>query len=1029
MKKNYYTIFSLFCILLAQFVFAQQRTITGTVSDESGPLPGVTILKKGTTQGTETDFDGNYAIQAKAGDLLLFSYVGMRVIEKTVGASNVINVFMSSDNTLEEVVVTALGIERKPKELSYSVSKLRNEDVTKTKAVNVATAMIGKVSGLQINTINNGINPSTRATLRGNRSLLGNNQALIVVDGFPSERGVLDRINSNDIESMSILKGANASSLYGSDAANGVILITTKKGKGKLSVNYSSTFQMENVAYLPELQTEFGVGGFPDGTLLPLENVNWGPRYDGRMVAISETLDNGEVWEVPFWPIKDRNKNFFDTGTLIRNGVELSGGNNDESFLLSVDHSSATGIVPKDVYERTNARFKANKKYGKLDVGGNLAFFRSRANLVSIRAGRQGRPVYWNILNTPLHVPLSEMKNWKTGKFTRNEVSFFRFYENPYFIIDTQREFTEFTEFNFLAHLNYQIADWISTTLRVGYTGNYQNFKREFEAFNYAFNLKNTYSEIDPYGAKTLDQVQNQTRVNSDFILNINKDISKKFKVKLILGHNVRLTASKLINVSGNNLIIPDFYNVSTRTGELAGSEITLNYRKIGLYADFTFGFNDYLFLNITGRNDWSSTLPKDNRSFFYPGVGMSFIATDAISSIKSDKGLSYLKVNFNITKTGNDPGLYVTQATFLSQDGPLGKFPYGSLAGLSQSNTVPSPNLKPEFTTSIEAGLELSLFKDRLSTNITAYKTNTTDQIVPINVSIASGASSAVINVGEIQNIGLEIDLFGTLIKKDNFTWETGLTYSAYNSKVLSLTKGVEELGIASNTPIIAKVGQPYPLLQTSAYARDPQGRVIVGDDGDPIEDSKLKVQGKTTPDYILGLNTNLSYKGFNFYAVMDYRTGHVFFNDLVNALEFTGLIQQSVQSGRKAFVFPNSSYSDGKGGYIANTNRLTSGGGNDFWSNAYGRIKENYVTDATILKIRELLLSYEFDSEYLRKFGFEDLSVGIFGRNVLTFRPKENVYTDPEFNFSSGNAVGYGTQAQTPPTRQFGINLTLKF
>ncbi|MFV0248650.1 MAG: SusC/RagA family TonB-linked outer membrane protein, partial [Tenacibaculum sp.] len=931
----------------------------------------------------------------------------------------------SSDNTLEEVVVTALGIERKPKELSYSVSKLRSEDVTKTKAVNVATAMIGKVSGLQINTINNGVNPSTRVVLRGNRSLLGNNQALIVVDGFPSERGVLDRINSNDIESMSILKGANASALYGSDAANGVVVITTKKGKGKLSVNYSSTLQMEKVAYLPELQTEFGVG--VNGVLIPLTHVNWGPRYDGRMVAISETLDNGEVWEVPFWPIKNRNENFFDTGITTRNGIELSGGNNDESFLLSVDHSAITGIVPKDTYQRTNARFKANKKYGRFKIGGNLSFFRSNTNVVSSRTGRDNiRSVYWNLLLTPFHVPLSKMKNWKTGKFTRNEVSFFRIYENPYFIIDTQREFTEFTEFNFLTNLNYQIASWISAILRVGYTGGYQNFKKKFGGFSYAFHLQNTYSEIPEYGSKTLDQVQNQTRINSDFILSIKKDIFKNFNTTFILGHNIRATSSKLINVGGNNLIIPEFYNISTRTGELEGRERTENYRKIGLYADLTLGHKDYLFVNITGRNDWSSTLPKNNRSFFYPGAGISFIASSAIPELVSDKGISYLKASFNITKTGNDPDIYSTQGTFSSPD----NFPYGSLAGLSQSNRVPSPNLKPEFTTSIETSLELSLFKNRLSTNITAYKTNTTDQIVPINISFTSGATSAVVNVGEIQNLGLEVDLFGTLIKKDNFNWKAGLTYSAYKSEVLSLSKGIEELSIASGTPIVARVGQPYPLIKTSAYTRDPQGRVVVGDDGDPIRDSKLKAQGKTTPDYILGLNTNFSYKGFNLYAVMDYRTGHVFFNSLVDALEYTGLTQHSVQTGRKPFVFPNSSYSDGKGGYIANTNRLTTSGGRNFWrENSFGKVKENYVTDATVLKVRELLFSYGFSSENLKKLGFEDLSVGVFGRNILTFRPKENVYTDPEFNFNSGNAVGFGTRTQMPPTRQFGLNVSLTF
>lgn len=1007
---------------------AQEKTISGNVKDHDGlPLPGANILVKGTTVGTQTDFDGNYTIKASTGQVLVFTYLGQKTVEKTVGASNTINVQMEQDaQALEEVVVTgALGLKRNPKELSYSIENLKSDEVTKTKAVNVATAMVGKVSGMQINTVNNGVNPSTRVVLRGNRSLLGNNQALIVVDGFPSSRGVLDRINPNDIDNISVLKGANASGLYGSDAANGVIIITTKKGNGKLSVTYSTSYQAEKVAYLPEFQTEFGAGGFPDGTLYPLENVNWGPRYDGRPVEASETLDNGEVWLVPFTPIKNRNEKFFNTGSTIRHGVTVSGGDDNGSFLLSLDQSNVEGIVPKDRYNRTNARLKATKKYNKLEVGGNLSFFRSHSNTVG-NGGRQGRPVYWNVINTPLHIPLSEMKNWRTGKFTRNEVSFFRFYENPYFIIDTQREYNDVEEFNFVADANYEVNDWIKATLRAGYTGRTSNFKREFGAYTYAFHLAHTYSEMDEYGASTLDQISNSSRVNSDFILTFDKDISESFNTKLTVGQSMRLTKSKSVNVSGNNLIIPDFYNVSTRSGDLDGGESSTNYRKLGVYADFTLGFKDYLFLNVTGRNDWSSTLPKDNRSFFYPGAGLSFVASQALPGIVSDKGLSYLKANFNITKTGNDPGIYATQGTFSAP----GNFPYGSVVGLSQSSRVPAPDLKPEFTTSMEAGLEMSFFRSRFSANITAYKTNTTDQIVPVNVSLASGASSALVNVGEIENLGLEIDLSGTILRAEDFSWKAGVNYSGFKSEVLSLTEGVDELDIGgfSTAQIVAKVGESYPLIKTTSYLRDPQGRVIVGDDGDPIQDSQNQIQGKTAPDYIVGLNTTINYKNFSLYAVMDYRTGHVFFNDLVNAMEFTGLTQHSAQSGRKPFVFPNSSYSDGNGGYVANTNRLTSGGGNAFWD-SYNEVKENYVTDATTLKLREVALNYNFDRETLDKIGLEELSVGLYGRNLLTFRPEENVYTDPEFNFTTGNAVGIGTQSQTPPTRQFGLNLTVKF
>ncbi|PIY13314.1 MAG: SusC/RagA family TonB-linked outer membrane protein [Flavobacteriaceae bacterium CG_4_10_14_3_um_filter_33_47] len=1028
MKTKFSGILTLFLAFVVQITFAQQKTISGTVSDQSGlPLPGVNIIVKGTTNGTQTDFDGKYSIKSQTGDLLSFSYLGLKTQEVTVGASNTVNITMVEDTeSLEEIVVTALGIKRNSKELSYAVSTLKNDEITKTKAVNVATAMVGKVAGLQINTVNNGVNPNTRVVLRGNRSLLGNNEALIVVDGFPSSRGVLDRINPNDIDNVSVLKGANAAALYGSEAANGVVLITTKSGKGKLSVTYNGSFQAEDVAYLPEFQNEFGVGGFPDGTLFPLENVAWGPRFDGRLVDASETLDDGSVWQVPFSPIKDNHKNFFETGNTIRHGVTVKGGDEENSLLMSIDQTNTTGVVPNDTYNRTNFRLKGSKSYNNLSVGGNLSFFRAHTNVVG-EGGRQDRPLYWNIINTPLHLPIQELKNWRTGTFTRNEVSYFRFYENPYFIVDTQREKSDFNEFNVLAFADYKITDWLTASINVGYTSTTTSRKREFGAFTYAFHLQNTYSEIDPYGARTADGLANFTRTNSDFLLKFDKDLNEDINIKFTTGHNLRIEDSKEINVSGTDLIIPDFYNVSTRTGELVGDETTTNRRKIGVYGDLTIGYKDYIFLSGTVRNDWSSTLPKDNNSFTYYGGGLSFVASEAIPSLVSNNGLSYLKASVNVTKTGNDPGLYATQGTFTADSNG---FPFGSTVGLSQSNRVPSPNLSPEFTTSIEAGLELGFFKNRLTTNITGYISNSTDQIVPVNISLASGASSALINIGEIENQGIELDLNGTILKSNDFKWDVGLNYTLQKSEVISIAEGVDELNIGGFTSaqIIAKVGEPYPQIRTTAYLRDPQGRVVVGADGDPIQDTQNQIQGKTTPDYIVGLNTNIRYKNWSLYAVADYRTGHVFYNNIVDAIEFTGLSKHSATSGRQPFVFPNSSYSDGSGGFIENTNRLTSGGGNAFWDK-YNDVKENYVTDATTLKLREVLLSYNFDKTILDQIGVDDLSIGLFGRNLITRRPKENVTTDPEFNFTTGNAVGVGTQSQTAPTRQYGMTINITF
>ncbi|RAV28584.1 SusC/RagA family TonB-linked outer membrane protein [Sinomicrobium soli] len=1033
MRSKFTQILTLLLAFVVQLSFAQEKTITGNVTDETGmPLPGVNIVVKGTTNGTQTDFDGNYSISTSTGQVLQFTYVGMSAVEMTVGTSSVIDVQMQEDaQALEEVVVTALGLVRKPKELSYSVAKVDNEALTETRAVNAATAMVGKVSGLQINTISNGVNPNTRVVLRGNRSLLGENQALIVIDGYPSSRGALDRINPSDIENVSILKGSNASALYGSEASNGVVVITTKSGKGKSSITITSSIQQEKVSFMPKLQNKFGVGGFPDGTLWPLENVNWGPRYDGSMVAASEQVEDGSVWMVPFSPIKNNHKKFFNTGNTLRNSIEFSGGSDNGHYLFSLDQTNTEGVVPNDTYNRTNVRLKAGYDFGRLKTEGNLSFFRSHSNVVG-EGGRQARPLYWYVLNTPLHIPLAEMKNWRTGKYTRNEVSYYRFYENPYFIIDSQRDYNDTFEINFISNTSYEFTDWLSANLRLGYTSYSWEEKEKHDGYTSNFTPVNAYSEIANFGATTRDEMFRSSRFNSDFIISIDKDLSESFNVNANFGQNIRITESKNVELTGENLIIPYFYNVSTRTGPLGGGEETKRYRKIGVYGDVTLGYNDYLFLNVTARNDWSSALSKENRSYFYPGVGVSFVPTDAFEGMKGNF-LRYIKANFNVTKSGNDPSEYENQSVFSAPDG----FPYGSTVGLGLDSRDADPDLQPEFTVSYEAGLEFAFFQgDRLSGNISLYQTNTTDQIVPINTSVASGANSYLTNIGEIKNQGIEIDLNGAIVKNEDFSWDLGINYALNKSEVLSLTDGVDELEVGSyyldgpgyGAYVVAKVGEPYPLLKTTDYLRDDQGRVIVGDNGDPIQDTNLQIQGKTTPDYIVGVNTTFKYKGFSLYAVADYRTGHYFYNNVVDALEFTGLTQHSVTSNRQPFVFPNSVYSDGNGGYVENTDRLTTGGGNAFWDN-YNLVKSNYVTDASVLKLREVSLAYSFGEEITGKLGLQDLRVSLYGRNLYMWRPKDNVYSDPEFNYNNGNAVGFGTQSQTPPTRQFGMALTVKF
>ena len=1012
----------------------QEKEVKGTVKDEKGiPLSGVTVYiadkNNDFVRGINTDFDGNYSIKAKVGDILIFSFIGYKTVEKEVVSSvQRIDVTLEEDiNVLNEVVITALGIKKRPKETTYAVQTLKSKDLTKTKALNPVTTLAGKVAGLQINTSSNGVNPSTRILLRGSRSLQGNNRALIVIDGVVTNRtDDLEHINPDDIESITILKGANAAALYGAGAVNGVVLVNTKKGEGKFTFNYSSATEIQTVAYLPELQEEFGVG--TNGNLLPLGNVNYGPRYDGQLVDISETYDDGRVLQTTFSPIKNRNKNFFDTGVTTRHGISVGSGNDNGDLFMSIGQANVAGITPKNKYERTNFRFRANKKVGKLKVGGNLAFSRENSD-VSSGSRRDGSSIYSILLNTPLHVPIEDFKNWRNGEFSRNEVSFFRYNENPYFLIDTQRSKSNVSEFSFTADIEYQFNDNLKATLRPHYQTRTGTTTSENGEFGYDFQVNDAFRNPAEYDSRISEALSDRYLFSTDFILNYKKDLKEDLTLETNLGYNLRVNRFKSLTLSGFGLTVPDFYSISTITSELSGNENVGTNRRMGFYGDATLGYRDYLFLYVSGRNDIVSNLPAKSRSFFYPSVGLSFVASDAFPDIVKPKGLSYLKLSGNIARVGSGSG-----ATILSNFRVPRGFPYGDLGGL-ELNRPFDPNLSPEFTTSIEASVEFGLFNNRLNANITGYKTNTTDQLATITTPSTSGASSINTNVGEVQNLGLEIGLNGKIINNKDFSWDLALSATKYKNEVVELANGSESVIIGidpSNftSQVIAKVGSPFPLISTRDYERDDEGRVIVGDDGNPLISNFRQDQGQSTPSFIMGLNSTFKYKNFSLNTTMSYRTGHVFSSSLARELDILGLTKHGVSSNREAFVFPNSVYSNGSGGYVENTNRLTTGGGEDFFTNNYANVGSNYVYDATTIKIREIALSYDFDRETLKPIGLSALTFGLYGRNLFMFRPAANTFVDPEFSlYEAGNTIGISSSRQGASTRQIGFSLNVKF
>ena len=1020
------TFFSLFNVM------GQERTITGTVSDENGiPLPTATVLIKGTTNGTSTDFDGNYSIQANTGDVLSFSYVGYASLEQEIGNSNTINVLLSPDNTLDEVVITALGIKRKPKELAYATTELKKEQIVQAAPVDVATALVGKSSGLNINISDNGVNPSSSVVLRGYSSLTGNNGALIVVDGVPQSQGTLNNLNANDIESVNILKGASSVTLYGSKGANGAIIITTKRGSGdeKINVSLNSTITFETVKYFPELQTKFGSGSTQNFEYDPIENESWGPRYDGLPRRVGPILADGSFQVLPYAPIKDNKKDFFETGVALQNGISLSGGDENSTYFFSGQRVDKTGVTPGDKYVRDNLRFNASRKSGRFQTTTSVSFFQDKTDVAG--ASPNDGSYYRILLNTPGHIPITDYRNWRTDKFANPNNYFNAYFKNPYQVIDQNRNTSRSNRLQGVANFSYDFNDWISASYTLGGTWFNSSFKNTQEAWTYDANL--TYTRPGNEVNAVSDGLSNNFRLNSDLLLNFDRQLSDDISMRLILGNHVETFRSKSVNIGGNNLFTNVIYNTNVRTGELTGNEGTTQKRLYSYFGDLTLGFRDYLFLTGSYRQDTSSTLPKGNNSFGYYSGGLSFIATDAIEGLKGGV-LDYLKLNASYAKVGNDAAIGQINENFIVPGG----FPFGTTTGLRPTTIAVDPNLSPEFSTSIEAGFRAEFLKKRITFEANYYTVKSEDQINFSQSSSGSGASSFLTNIGEIQNRGFEFDLGLVPVKTENFRWDLGVTLTTNKSEVISLADGADRLqvgtGFQGTATLFAQVGEAYPAIFAPGYVRDPNGRVVIdASTGDPLVTNEFINLGSTVPDFIMGATTKLTYKNLSLSAVADYKTGHVYYSTLVEALEFAGLTVQSASTNRQPFVFPNSSYetSPGSGQYVANETITTSGGNRNFWQTSYNNIKENYVVDASAIKIREIALDYALPKRFLEKMPIDAISLGFVANNLIMWRAKENRYTDPEFTINTGGngVTGIGSSAQTPPTGTYGFKVNVKF
>jgi TonB-linked SusC/RagA family outer membrane protein len=1070
-------------MLFTSVVAWSQGKISGVVRDQNGdPVPFATV--KGSKVSVAADANANFTINAKSGDVLRISAVGYDPADVTVGDSSAINVKLTRNaGTISDVVVTtALGVQRQAKSLGYSTTKVTGSQLNEAKVTNVANGLSGKVSGLTVNLVNNGVKPDVRVTLRGVRSFLGNNQALLVVDGNILNIRFLASINPNDIEEINILKGSSASALYGSDGYNGVIIITTKKGKGAPKITVSSAVTQEEVAYTAKFQNRFGPNGgelnaasfpgvfyFPEDPFkpyVPYENQNYGAEYNGAQVPLggpvvvvnpdgsSDTLQKYETYSAK----PNAKKDFFDKGLTWQNDVSYSIGDEHSGFLMSFQDVNTKGTIPEDKNHRNTFRVNGFKENGKFRADYNISYAVTHTNTTPstyspfrygstdftgsfpINSGAtsgggsyfQGRPVYWTVINTPSFIDLRDFRNWKTDPFANPNGYFNAYYGNPWWQIDETRLDEKNSDLIGSASLTYNPAKWVSIKYRFGLARNDYHNNYTKAGFDFA-----PWAEADPLGAGNIPSSvkklepnagtasSSNTELTSDLFATFHKSVND-FEFNLLVGNQVQDKNFQATSLSANALVIPDFYNIQTnRTGEPNVTQFMSRYRKYAIYGDLQVGYKQFLYLHLTGRNDWDSRLSEANRSYFYPEADVAFVFSELLKN-GGPSWLNYGKLTFAASQVGQ---VNIAPYSLVNVFDNGAGFPYGSTPGYSVSNSFNNPDLKPERNFERELGLELGFLKDRITFRAAAYKSNSKDQTIPIGISWTTGFNQAYVNSGEMQNQGVELDLGVTPVLTKDIRWDIKVNYSYNENKVVNIGYGLNEIPIFNNTYVA--IGQPYGIIKGSDWLRDPEGKIIVDSKtGFPTLDATPKYFGTAYAPRSAGISTNFSYKGITLGVVAEGRFGAVINNDLGQDLDFTGVSWYSAQTGRQGFVIPNSVISDGKGGYTPNTNVTVADGNNLFWASTWNAAVSPYVNSADFWKLRELSLSYTLPADLVAKAKvLKQATIGIFGRNLASKRASQNVWSDPEYSNTSGNGLGTTDINQTPPSRFFGATLSLTF
>ncbi|WP_109832658.1 SusC/RagA family TonB-linked outer membrane protein [Reichenbachiella versicolor] len=1008
-------------LLLGSWSAFAQTNVTGIVKDQAGVgLPGVTLLVQGTNKGTLTDMDGKFSIQVSSTDVLVVSFVGYVTQEIPVGDQSVIDVSMEVDvDVLNEVVVTALGLKKEKRSIGFAVQEVKSAELNQVSTPNVVNLLAGKVAGLQVTGSGNGVASSSRIVLRGENSLnINKNAPLFVIDGVPVNNEIygvgggptdqadlptdygngIAEINSADIESVNILKGAAASALYGSRASNGVIVITTKKGKAEqgIGVEISSSTMFSSALVLPDLQSSYG-GGWAQAYASDF-GTNYGPALDGTV--IEHELALGEPVERPFINRYDLN-DFFETGLQLDNTVALSGATDKIDYRFSYRYNRNTGIVPNT--DLTRNSFRLNTGYQITDkwrMDARVNYLKSESDNLPV-AGYGSQGIMYTLLWNYLNVDLKDLKNyWITPDEEQRRL--FSWGDNPWLIVneninsfDKKRILGAFTT-------TYDLTENLKVLGRVGID----------ESSDFRFSRRPVGSHRFVNGM-VREQNVDVKELNMDVLLTYDNRFGE-LETKFSVGGNRYNQKIGIDLVQGNGLTVPGLYTLSNINVTPVLSSEYFEKEIQSVYGFVNLGYKKFLYLDLTARNDWSSTLPSDNWSYFYPSASVSFIST-AIFDLPEQVEL--IKLRANIAQVGNDTDPLSLRKTYS----------FGTRPGTFTNPTVlPNADLKPERTTSSEIGLETYFFGQRLYADASYYYTSTKDQIISANVSRSTGYNSTIINAGEIVNSGVELSLGGIPVKTPDFSWELAANFSRNRSEVKSLAPGLESFVIAQgpdNITVEARPGERMGDIYGRTYERNDAGQIIYDESGSPITGTDRKKVGNYNPDWMLGFNTAFSYKNIKLFAQFDYRHG----GDLYSYTQAIGRESGTLQftEGWRDGVVGEGVVSDGAGGYVPNTTEVTA----ETWAYAVPRSNaEANLFDASYLKLRQVSLSYSLPHKVIESLGVQDLVVSFVGTNLFVWSDVPNI--DPEVQGLSGGTILPGIEVtQLPSARTYGFKVNLKF